>query len=830
MPPSSLEIAAQETDVARLQRQLALLIRWSDCLHQAKHASDLTRCLGEALTATGEYNHVQIDLCVDCDGTCETPRQGWSFVSGECSIPVSHHGRRLGCLTLATVNQEFRDDQLDTLSRLADDFAIALEARTAVAEHESLAAHNAMLSQVVEQNPHAVVITDPQGCVLYCNAAFTKLTGYTLEAIQGKTPALWKSGDTPNEIYRDMWANVNRGTAWQGVIRNRRKDGSLYWERQHITPLRDNTGTITQLIAIKEDITHLREVEAALLLREQALASTNNGVMISCAAADDHSILYVNPAFEQITGYSAAEAVGRIGRFLVRDDLAQPGLNEIRTALREKRPGHAILRNYRQDGTMFWNELFIAPISDASQNETTHFVSIINDVSDRIHYQDAMEHQATHDSLTGLANRSLLNDRIGQAINLARRSGRQVAVALLDLDHFKHINDAYGHTAGDILLREIAARLRQCVRETDTVARLGGDEFVVVLTDLAQADDANRVAHKIIDAMAQPIQLEENEVYVGASIGMALYPRDGEHGEILLRNADIAMYRVKEHGRNSVRSYTPDLANMAINRVDKEGALRRALERGEFLLHYQPKVDVISRRIIGAEALIRWEQPQVGLTHPGEFIPLAEDTGLILPIGAWVIRAAFEQQAAWRAAGLPPLKIAINISARQFRQEDLPELVTTLLEETGADPSAFIFEMTESMVMHDVDSALMILRTLKEKGITLSLDDFGTGYSSLSYLRRFPIDEVKIDRSFINELHHNEDDAAIAAAVVAMARSLGLSVVAEGVEIAEQLSALERLGCNEVQGYLLGRPLTAEAFAALVRSQAADGATANDAV
>jgi diguanylate cyclase (GGDEF)-like protein/PAS domain S-box-containing protein len=824
MPPSSPEIVAQETDVARLQRQLALFIRWSDCLRQAKDTADLTRCLGETLTATDEYSHVEINLCASCNGNCDTSRQGWSFVSGECTIPVNYHGQRLGCLTLATINQDFRDDQLDLLTRLADDFAIALETRVAVAEHESLAARNTMLSQAIEQNPHAVVITDPQGRVLYCNTAFTTLTGYALDAIKGETPALWQSGDTPDETYRDMWACVNRGASWQGVIRNRRKDGSLYWEHQHITPLRDITGVITQLIAIKEDITHLREVEAALLLREQALASTNNGVMISCAAADDHSILYVNPAFEQITGYSATAAVGRVGRFLVRDDLAQPGLNEIRTALREKRPGHAILRNYRQDGTMFWNELFIAPISDTSAHETTHFVSIINDVSDRIRSQEAMEHQATHDSLTGLANRSLLNDRITQAINLARRSGRQVAVALLDLDHFKHINDAYGHTAGDMLLREIAARLHQCVRETDTVARLGGDEFVVVLTDLAQVDDADRVAHKIIDAMSHPIQLEENEVYVGASIGMALYPRDGEHGEILLRNADIAMYRVKEHGRNSVRSYTPDLANMAINRVDKEGALRRAIEHGEFMLHYQPKVDVISRRIIGAEALIRWEQPQVGLTHPGEFIPLAEDTGLILPIGAWVIRAAFEQQAAWHAAGMPPLKIAINISARQFRQDDLPDLVTSLLEETGADPAAFIFEMTESMVMHDVDSALMILRALKQKGITLSLDDFGTGYSSLSYLRRFPIDEVKIDRSFINELHHNEDDAAIAAAVVAMARSLGLSVVAEGVEIAEQLAALERLGCNEVQGYLLGRPLSAEAFATLVRSKAADGA------
>jgi diguanylate cyclase (GGDEF)-like protein/PAS domain S-box-containing protein len=552
-----------------------------------------------------------------------------------------------------------------------------------------------------------------------------------------------------------------------------------------------------------------------LLLREQALASTNNGIMISHAIEDDHSIMYVNPAFERITGYTAQEAVGRIGRFLMRDDLAQPGLNEIRTALREKRPGHAVLRSYRKDGTMFWNELFISPISDISRRDVTHFVSVVNDISDRMQYQTALEHQATHDSLTGLSNRSLLNDRIAHAIGHAKRANLLVAVLLLDLDHFKNVNDAYGHSTGDALLKEIAARLHHCVREIDTVARLGGDEFVIVLTDLTQAEDAEIIAGKISDALAEPIRLEGREMFVGASIGIALYPRDGEHGEILLRNADIAMYRVKEHGRNSVHRFSPELASMALDRVDLEGSLRRALERREFVLHYQPKVDVVSRRIVGAEALLRWEQPQVGLIYPGEFVRLAEETGLILPIGTWVIHEAFRQQAAWRAAGLPPLKLSINISPRQFRQEDLPEIVTRALEETGADPAAFTFELTESMVMHDVESTQVSLRALKQLGIELSLDDFGTGYSSLSYLRRFPIDEVKIDRSFVNELHHNDDDAAIAAAVVAMAQSLGLRVVAEGVELDAQFAALEKLGCHEVQGYLLGRPLEADAFAAL---------------
>ena len=428
-------------------------------------------------------------------------------------------------------------------------------------DQADLETRHALLYHAIEQNPHAVVITDPEGKVVYCNPAFTALTGYEFTEIEGTKPSHWKSGETPEEIYRDIWAHVNAGTPWEGVIRNRRKDGTLYWERLHISPLRNTTGQVTRLMAIKEDITHVRDIEAALLLREQALASTNNGVMISRADEDDHSILYVNPAFETITGYSADEAIGRVGRFLVREDLAQPGLDEIRLALREKRPAHAVLRNYRKDGTMFWNELFIAPISDASRAEATHFVSIINDVSERMRYHGLLEYQATHDNLTGLANRSLLNDRITQAIALSKRSGRLVAVALLDLDHFKQVNDIHGHAAGDALLCEIAERLRGCVRESDTVARLGGDEFVVVLTDLAQAADAEQIAQKIVVTVKEPVTYNGLKLHVGASVGFSLFPEHGQHGETLLRNADMAMYYVKSHGRNGVLGFTPEFAD-----------------------------------------------------------------------------------------------------------------------------------------------------------------------------------------------------------------------------------------------------------------------------
>ena len=811
--------AALVGQIERLRQAVSLFAEWSDCLQRARDPDTLVSCLCRMLSTTGGYTHVDIVLGQP-DSAGAT--QSWTFVPAAVSLPLRHQGRRLGALTVASAQSQvpLADDELDLLATLADDLAYGIESLAAERERAAAQVQVDMLSRAIEQSPFAVVITDAEGRIEYCNPSLTAMTGYAAAEIVGQLPSIWKSGETPAEVYRQLWEAVNEGRRWQGDIRNRRKDGSIYWERQTISPIRDANGRISRLIAVKEDTTQLREMAQALSIREQALASSSNGIMITKSSADDHSIIYVNPAFERITGYTVGEVIGREGRFLVRDDLAQPGLNEIRAALHEKRAAHAVLRNYRKDGSLFWNELHIAPISDLSRPETTHFVSVINDVSERIHYQHAIEHQATHDNLTGLANRTLLHDRIAQSIAFARRSNRAVAVMLLDLDHFKHVNDAFGHSAGDDLLKEVANRLRTCVRESDTVARLGGDEFVIVLADLTQADDVDGIAAKITESLAEPVRIGEREAYVGASIGISLYPRDGEHGETLLRNADIAMYRVKEHGRNSVRLFSPDMATMAVERIDMEGALRRAIERKELLLHYQPKIDLATRRIIGAEALVRWQHPQLGLVHPNEFIPLAEDTGLVVPLGAWVMQEAMRQYVAWREAGLPPLKLAINLSARQFRLENLPDLVAAALAESGADPQAFVFELTESMVMQDAERALTAMHSIKQLGISLSLDDFGTGYSSLSYLRRFPIDEVKIDRSFVRDLHHNADDAAIAAAVVALARTLGLRVVAEGVELEAQVLVLEKLNCDQVQGYFFGRPLDVAEFEERVRREA----------
>lgn len=558
----------------------------------------------------------------------------------------------------------------------------------------------------------------------------------------------------------------------------------------------------------------------------RALESSSNGVMITSSTQLDHPIVYVNPAFERITGYTAEEVIGHNGRFLVRDDLAQKGLNEIRACLRERREGQAVVRNYRKDGRLFWNELSIAPVRDESGAMTTHFVSIINDVTERITYEQQLEYHATHDTLTGLVNRNLLNDRIDQAILQARHNGHLVGVLLLDLDRFKLINDGFGHVPADNLLRAVATRLAHCVRDTDTVARLGGDEFVVVLGNVTDADSVASVAAKIMRNLTLPLEVEGKEIFVTASVGIAMYPRDGEHGESLLRNADVAMYRVKEHGRNNYRFYAPEMSHMALDRLDMEGNLRRALERDEITVFFQPVVSLASGRIVGAEALARWNHPRIGMIHPPEFISLAEETGLIIPLGERILRLVCAQIAAWNRAGLPSLRVSVNISARQFRQQDLPELLARMVAESGIDPRELEFELTESMVMHDVENAISMLRELKRIGVTLALDDFGTGYSSLAYLKRFPIDVLKIDRSFVSDIEREADDAAIAHAVIAMAHSLALRVTAEGVENEAQLALLRQYGCDDFQGFLFSRPVPAEEFMLMLkngRSLAAPG-------
>jgi diguanylate cyclase (GGDEF)-like protein len=430
--------------------------------------------------------------------------------------------------------------------------------------------------------------------------------------------------------------------------------------------------------------------------------------------------------------------------------------------------------------------------------------------------QETLYRLAHHDVLTGLPNRLLFFDRLQQALSQAGRHDTLLGVMLLDLDRFKAINDSFGHTAGDALLQAVSRRIGECIRDGDTVARLGGDEFTILLQDIRQAQHAALVAQKIIEALQLPFLLNGYEVVVNTSIGIALYPHCRD-AETLLIHADTAMYKAKEEGGNGYRFYTDEMSSADMRRLSLETQLRKAIERNELVLHYQPQAEIVSGRLLGAEALLRWQHPEHGLIPPDEFIPLAEETGLIVPIGEWVLHTACAQNRAWQDAGLAPLRVAVNVSGRQFRRLDMLETIFRTLEDTGLDSRYLEIELTEGVLMQDTVVVVQTLRALNAMGILISIDDFGTGYSSLSYLKRFPIDMLKIDRSFVQDIVTDPDDTAIVQAIIAMSHSLGIKAIAEGVETREQLDFLRRHGCDAVQGYCLSRPLPAEAFTHFLR-------------
>jgi diguanylate cyclase (GGDEF)-like protein len=478
-------------------------------------------------------------------------------------------------------------------------------------------------------------------------------------------------------------------------------------------------------------------------------------------------------------------------------------------------PANSIL--VRRDGFEIPIEDSVAPIHDG-EGQAAGAVIVFRDVSVARAMALQMTHSAEHDFLTGLPNRMLLNDRISQAIALAPRHTKHVSVLFLDLDGFKHINDSLGHPIGDKLLQSIAKRLVESVRGSDTVSRQGGDEFVVLLSEVAEAEDAAITARRMLQAVAQPHSIDQHDLHVTTSIGVSVYPDDGLDAETLIKNADTAMYQAKENGRQSFQFFKPAMNARAVERQSTEEGLRRALERREFTLHFQPKVNLMTGVITGAEALIRWIHPTRGSVSPINFIPVAEDCGLILPIGAWVLREACQQARAWIDLGLPATSMAVNVSAIEFRDENFLDSLFAILSETGLDPKSLELELTESVLMKHAASTATILRTLRENGIRVAVDDFGTGYSSLSYLQKFPVDAVKIDQSFIRQISTAGDDATIVKAVIGIARSLKLRVIAEGVQTLEEAAFLRAYRCEEAQGYYFSRPLPPQQFAMLLKN------------
>ena len=565
-------------------------------------------------------------------------------------------------------------------------------------------------------------------------------------------------------------------------------------------------GTVDQFTSVPVsifDITDRKQIELSLHKLSSAVEQSGSAVMIT---NKDGEIEYVNPRFTEVTGFGAEEAIGQTPLVLRGTDTLTPVHQDLWKTVLAGDDWRGELHDLRKDGTPYWALTSISPIEDDS-GRITHLVAVSEDVTELKETQLKMERLAFYDTLTGLENRRLFRERLEQAVKVAQRSDRSVALLYLDLDQFKRVNDTLGHDAGDALLKSVADRLRDCVRQEDTVARIGGDEFTVLLAEVEGSTGASKVAQKIIRSLKQPIKLPTQEITTTTSIGVTLAPTDGIEAEVLLRNADLAMYRAKERGRNNYQFFTEEMNTEVTQRLFLENELRRALDQGQFTLYYQPLVSVKKQEIVSLEALLRWNHPHQGVITPDRFIYSAEETGLIVPVGTWVLWTACQQIQGLRDLGFPLTKVAVNLSARQFREPSLPDTIEQILVETGLENGALELELTESTLMETTEETITILNRLRGLGVSISIDDFGTGYSSLSYLKQFPIDTLKVDRSFVRDIPVDPNDVAITTAVIAMAHKLQLRVVAEGVETTEQYAFLEANQSDIVQGFLCGRPL-----------------------
>jgi diguanylate cyclase (GGDEF)-like protein/PAS domain S-box-containing protein len=601
-----------------------------------------------------------------------------------------------------------------------------------------------------------------------------------------------------------------------------RKDGSRFFGNDVLTAIHDEKGCLGGFSEIIRDVTDRKALEEALFAEKERAQVTLNSIGEAVLTADlSGKVTYLNPVGERMTGWSCGEAVGRpVAEIfkIIDGETRETAQNRVELAVRLSKavtlPSNCIL--VRRDG-------FESPIADSAapihdrEGQTTGAVIVFRDVSVERAMSLRLSHLAQYDVLTDLPNRTLLNDRLAQAIASARRRSTGLAVLFVDLDRFKHINDSFGHAMGDVLLQSVAQRLVACVRVSDTVSRLGGDEFVIVLSELDHVQDAAITASKVLAALAAPHTIGGHDLDVTVSIGVSAFPSDGQDAETLIKNADTAMYHAKENGRNSYQFFEKDMNVRAVELQAVEGSLRHALERQQFVLHYQPKVNLETGVITGAEALVRWVRPDRGLVPPVQFVPIAEDSGLILPIGQWILREACRQARAWLDAGLGPMPVAVNISTVEFRSRHFLEGIRAILLETGLEPSLLELELTESVLMQHPESTASVLRALKSIGVRLAVDDFGTGYSSLSYLRRFPIDVLKLDQSFLHDIASPETkDAAIVSAVITMGKSLKHRIVAEGVETPEQLRFLQAHRCDEGQGFYFSPAVAPKQFAEIL--------------
>ncbi|MDQ5903785.1 MAG: hypothetical protein QG592_1317 [Pseudomonadota bacterium] len=687
--------------------------------------------------------------------------------------------------------------------------------------------------------------------IIRCNPRINEMFGYPPGEIIGRSSRVLYISDADYAAAGEIYPLIAAGGTHRREQWLRRKDGSTFWaliSGRFIDVHHPEVGSVWIFEDMSERKRQDERLQAALAEQRTIFDNAAFGI----AYVNGAYLQRCNDRFSTMFGYPPNELGGSLVRAFFADDetfasytkAAEEGL---------RRHGDFIgeVQVRRKDGSLFWlrgtasrvswnegggaiwitedvterrqaqeallrahDELELRVAERTAELETAN-VQLQSEVFERMQAEERVWHIAHHDALTGLPNRSLLHDRLAQALVGAERSASRVAVLFLDLDRFKSVNDSLGHDVGDALLRSVAERLSAVVRDIDTVCRLGGDEFVIVLGAVAGPDDAVMVSERIVETLARPVELMGHAVRASTSIGISLYPEDGRDAHALMKNADTAMYTAKSRGRNNFQFFSPEMNEVAIRFFRLEQRLRLAVENHEFVLHYQPQVDVSTHRVCGLEALVRWQSKESGLVPPIEFIPVAEETGLIVEIGDWVLREACHQLRAWYDAGWPQVSVAVNLSPRQFQQKDLVARVRAILDEAGLPPQSLELEITESSLMHSVDDALEQVQALADMGVRLAIDDFGTGYSSLAYLKRFPVSRLKIDRSFVRDLCEDRENAAIVASIIGLAKTLGLDVVAEGVETASQLAALRGEGCLLCQGYLFSKPRPAEEVAAI---------------
>ena len=669
---------------------------------------------------------------------------------------------------------------------------------------------------ILESATDGIITIDTGGIVQSFNGAAVRMFGYSAEEVVGRNVTqLMPSSERKKhegQLSAYLRGGESRVTGALTKVVGRRKDGSTFPMELMVSEMRiDDVRLFT---GVARDVSEIVVQENRLTKLSQALEQSSGIVVITDT---EGNVEYVNSKFTEVTGYAAEEVIGENPRMFQSGETPRSVYKELWATITSGESWTGEIHNRKKNGDSYWVSAMISPVK-GPDGKVTNYVGIQEDVTARKRAEKTMRHMAFHDALTGLPNRALLQDRLDVALAQARRGRGKISVMFLDIDRFKLVNDTAGHAQGDELLRGAARRLEGIVRDGDTVARVGGDEFAILLPSIDRASDAADLAQRILEAFREPWVLDGRDVVATVSVGVCLYPDDGDEAETLLRNADTAMYRAKEFG-NQFQLYTSKMNDTIVDRMALEDDLRHAVERDEFVLYYQPQTDVRTGEIVGAEALIRWQHPSRGLVLPGDFIGLAEESDLIWALDEWALHAACAQNKAWQDAGLPPITMAVNLSARHIETEGLATWISRALAESGLDPRHLELEITETAAMADAERSVAVLTDLRALGVKIAVDDFGTGYSSLSYLKRLPVTTVKIDRSFVSDLDADDHSRAIVSAIVTLAHSLGFDVIAEGVEAKEQLALLRMYGCEIYQGFFFSKPWPAAAFEEILRGQ-----------